>query len=196
MAQPLRLIAGLGNPGAGYKATRHNVGFWFVDALAERAGVSWKAEKRFQGESARVPVSGGELLLLKPMTYMNHSGQSLRAATDFFKIPAAETLVAHDDLDLPAGTVRLKRGGGHGGHNGLRDIHRHFGTPDYMRLRIGIGHPGQAREVIDYVLARPTREEGDAIGDALVRAAEALDLLLREGWDRACTRLHTDPARI
>lgn len=196
MAQPLRLMAGLGNPGAGYHPTRHNVGFWLADRLAEREGASWKAEKRFHGELARLRLPDGELLLLKPMTFMNRSGQAIRTVADFYKIPASEILVAHDELDLPAGTARLKRGGGHGGHNGLRDVHRHLGTPDYLRLRIGIGHPGQAREVIDYVLSKPTRDEAEAIDGALTRTVEALEILMREGWDRACTRLHTDPTRV
>lgn len=196
MSLPIRLIAGLGNPGPGYKATRHNAGFWFVDALAEHAASSWKKESRFSGDVARLPTAAGDLWLLKPDTYMNRSGQAVRALGDFYKISPPEVLVVHDDLDLPAGTARLKRGGGHGGHNGLRDIHRHLGTPDYCRLRIGIGHPGQQQEVLNYVLGKATPDEARAIGDALVRSAEALDTLLTDGWDRACTRLHTDPSRV
>lgn len=196
MTQPIRLIAGLGNPGAGYHATRHNAGFWFVDALAQHVGAPWKKESRFSGETARLQADGHDIWLLKPATFMNCSGQSVRALADFYKIAPHEILAVHDDLDLPAGAARLKRGGGHGGHNGLRDIHRHLGGPDYLRLRVGIGHPGQQQEVMNYVLARPTPEQSRAIGDALVRAAEALDTLLSQGWDRACTQLHTDPARI
>ncbi|MEQ8511342.1 MAG: aminoacyl-tRNA hydrolase [Algiphilus sp.] len=195
MSLPVRLIAGLGNPGPGYAATRHNAGFWFVDALAAHAASSWKAERRFSGETSRLPTAAGDLWLLKPDTFMNRSGQAVRAVCDFYKIAASEVLVVHDDLDLPAGTVRLKRGGGHGGHNGLRDIHRHLGTPDYCRLRVGIGHPGQQQEVLNYVLGKPTAEESRAIGEALVRAAEALDTLLSSGWERACTQLHTAPTQ-
>lgn len=185
------MLAGLGNPGAGYAATRHNAGFWLVDALAHAAAAPWKKESRFHGETTRVRLGGQELWLLKPMNYMNRSGQGVRAMADFYKIAPSEIVVVHDDLDLPPGTARLKRGGGTGGHNGLRDIHRHLGTADFQRVRIGIGHPGQRQEVLDYVLGRPSAEDARAIEDALANALTALEVLLTDGWERACTRLHS-----
>lgn len=188
-----RLVAGLGNPGAGYQATRHNAGFWLVDALAARNGGSWSTQARFQGAVARITIGSQDVWLLKPDTFMNRSGQAIRALADFYKLPPEAILVAHDDLDLPPGTVRLKRAGGHGGHNGLRNIHQHLGSAEYLRLRVGIGHPGHRDGVLNYVLGKPSAADAQAIAAAVDRAAEATELLMRDGWDRACQLLHSPP---
>lgn len=192
-AQEIRLVVGLGNPGADYVSTRHNAGFWFVDELARRAGVQFKPEKKFHGEMARIDIAGQDVRLLKPMTYMNRSGLAIRAAADFLKIPVQAVLVAHDEIDLPPGTMRLKQGGGHGGHNGLRDTHAHMGA-DYLRLRIGVGHPGNASEVVGYVLKRPSKDEEAIILRAIDDAADSFELLLKEGLQKAQTQLHSRTA--
>lgn len=185
----IRLIVGLGNPGPRYAETRHNAGFWFVDRLAaERNGI-FRAESRFEGEVARFTQGGAGCLLLKPLTFMNRSGSAVQKLAAFHRIAPVEILVVHDDLDLPAGTARLKSGGGHGGHNGLRDLHRHLGA-DYARLRIGIGHPGAREAVIGYVLERPTREEEAAMRRAIDLALGLVDDLLAGAWDQAVRRLH------
>ena len=186
---PVRIIAGLGNPGPEHLVTRHNAGFWFVDLLAQRHDVEFRDYRKYSGETARISTCGQEIILLKPTTYMNRSGVSLRLLSDFFKIPAAQILVAHDELDLAVGTVRLKNGGGHGGHNGLRDCITHVGE-DFWRLRIGIGHPGSKSDVLDYVLSWPSRPEEDMILDSITFAADCLPLLLEQGAERAMTRLH------
>ena len=188
--QEIRLVVGLGNPGADYVSTRHNAGFWFVDELARRFGGQFKPEKKFHGEMARIDISGQDIRLLKPMTYMNRSGLAIRAAADFLKIPVQSVLVAHDEIDLPPGTLRLKQGGGHGGHNGLRDTHAHMGA-DYLRLRIGVGHPGNASEVVGYVLKRPSKDEEAIILRAIDDAADSFELLLKEGLQKAQTQLHS-----
>ena len=187
---PLKLIVGLGNPGAEHLMTRHNAGFWFVDALAARLGGHFRSHSRFQGEICRVTLCGSEVTLLKPMTYMNRSGLAIRAATDYNKVAAAETLVVHDELDLPIGEARLKLGGGHGGHNGLRDTITHIG-PDFWRMRIGVGHPGDKSQVIDYVLRRAGREEEDLILAAIGRGLDALPVFMEQGADKAMNGLHT-----
>lgn len=187
----LRAIVGLGNPGPDHAADRHNAGFWYVDALARGGRVPFHAERRFSGDLARLSLAGHDLLLLKPSTFMNRSGQSVQALMTFYKLAPEEVLVVHDELDLPSGTVRLKRGGGHGGHNGLRSLHEHIGE-DYLRLRVGIGHPGHKDRVHDYVLGRATAEQQLAMDEALARAREMLPVLLDQGWDRATQRLHTD----
>ena len=187
---PLRIVVGLGNPGPEHLMTRHNAGFWFVDLLAQRHGGEFRDYRKYSGETARINIAGQELVLLKPTTYMNRSGLSVRQLSDFFKVPAAQILIAHDEMDLPAGTVRLKAGGGHGGHNGLRDCITHIGE-DFWRLRIGIGHPGNKSEVLDYVLSRPSRAEQDMILDSIALAADCLPLLLEQGAERAMTRLHS-----
>ncbi|UCE32537.1 MAG: aminoacyl-tRNA hydrolase [Burkholderiales bacterium] len=196
---PIRLIVGLGNPGPDYEATRHNAGFWFADRTAERLGARFSHQSKFHGELARAGPGHGELWLLKPSTYMNRAGQSVAALARFYRIGAEEILVAHDELDLAPGTVRLKKGGGSGGHNGLRDITACLGTDAYWRLRIGIGHPrtlGLRQPVIDFVLRRPTAEERDAIESVLPRALEVLPLLIEGRPERALTKLHTtDPPR-
>lgn len=162
---PPRLIVGLGNPGGNYEDNRHNVGFWFVDRLARRLRTALAAQGKFFGRIARYD----DLWLLQPTTFMNLSGQSVAALARFYKITADETLVVHDDLDLPPGGIRLKQGGGNGGHNGLKDIQARLSTPDFWRLRLGIGHPGERDEVVDYVLRAPRREEQDLIEQAIDR---------------------------
>lgn len=190
MTDPLKLIVGLGNPGPRYEQTRHNAGFWFVDLLAARAGGRFVLESKYQGELARIVLCGDELRLLKPQTFMNLSGQSAGAVARFFKLTPEQVLVAHDELDLPPGTVRLKRGGGHGGHNGLRDLIRQFGA-DFWRLRIGIGHPGHRDQVTDYVLTRAPAAEETLIRDTLNDAADAVESMLAQGAERAMHRLHS-----
>jgi len=185
----LRIIAGLGNPGPEHQMTRHNAGFWFVDLLARRHGGEFRDYRKYSGETARIKVGEQELVLLKPTTYMNRSGLSIRQLSDFYKVAAAEILVAHDELDLPAGSVRLKFAGGHGGHNGLRDTIAHLGE-SFWRLRLGVGHPGNKAEVIDYVLTRPSKAEEDLILDAVNAAADSLPIILEQGAERAMTKLH------
>ena len=192
---PLRIIVGLGNPGPEHQVTRHNVGFWFVDLLARRHGGEFRDYRKYSGETARVTIEGQELILLKPTTYMNRSGLSVRQISDFYKIVPDDILVAHDELDLPAGSVRLKHGGGHGGHNGLRDTIAHIGE-NFWRLRLGIGHPGSKADVIDYVLTRAPRVEEDVILDAVNTAADAVPLILEQGAERAMTKLHSRAGRI
>jgi PTH1 family peptidyl-tRNA hydrolase len=187
---PLRIIVGLGNPGPEHQITRHNVGFWFVDLLARRHGGEFRDYRKYSGETARVTIDGQELILLKPTTYMNRSGLSVRQISDFYKIVPDDILVAHDELDLPVGSVRLKNGGGHGGHNGLRDTIAHIGE-NFWRLRLGIGHPGIKAEVIDYVLTRAPRAEEDLILEAVATAADSVPLILEQGAERAMTKLHS-----
>lgn len=186
----LRAIVGLGNPGPEHAGDRHNAGFWLLDALAKRERVQFYSERKFQGELARLTVGGQDLLLLKPTTYMNRSGQSVQALMAFYKLVPDEVLIVHDELDLAPGTARLKRGGGHGGHNGLRSLHEHIGA-EYARLRIGIGHPGHKDRVHDYVLGRATVDQAKAMDDALARSLNMLPVLLVDGWDKATQRLHT-----
>jgi PTH1 family peptidyl-tRNA hydrolase len=185
----LKLIVGLGNPGPEHLLTRHNAGFWFVDALASQLGGRFRSHSKFQGDICRVQFAGNDLTLLKPTTYMNRSGLSIRAAFDYMKLTPAEVLVAHDELDLPVGDVRFKLGGGHGGHNGLRDTITHIGA-DFWRLRIGIAHPGDKSEVIDYVLRRAPREEEETILASVQEALEALPVFLEQGSERAMNGLH------
>lgn len=191
MSSPIRLIVGLGNPGAEYAETRHNAGFWLVDRLAQRHGAQFKVESRFHGQCCRICVGGAECWLLKPTTFMNRSGQSVSSLANYFKIPLEEILVAHDELDLAPGAVRLKQGGGHAGHNGLRDIISAMGGRDFWRLRIGIDHPGSARQVVDYVLGRPARDDADAIGGAIDAAEMALPEILAGEFQRVMHRLHS-----
>ncbi|HEU0196874.1 MAG TPA: aminoacyl-tRNA hydrolase [Nevskiaceae bacterium] len=186
----LRAVVGLGNPGADYVRTRHNMGFIFADRLAAQMGTSFRAEKRFHGDLTRGRFAGVELLLLKPGTFMNDSGDAVQPFLAFYKLKPAELLVVHDDLDLPIGTARLKMGGGHGGHNGLRSIHQHIGE-GYLRLRIGIAHPTNRAQVIDYVLGRPSKADTEAITAAMDAGAAALETLLTKGWDKATQQLHT-----
>jgi PTH1 family peptidyl-tRNA hydrolase len=189
---PLQIVVGLGNPGPEHRLTRHNAGFWFVDALAYRLGAQFRSHSRYHGEIAKCSVEGVELVLLKPQTYMNRSGLSIRALMDYVKAPASEVLVVHDELDLPCGVARLKLGGGHGGHNGLRDTITHCG-PDFWRLRLGIDHPGDRSEVIDYVLQRARPAEENAIVDAISAGLDALAVFVRDGAEKAMHKLHSAP---
>ncbi len=190
------LIAGLGNPGPRYDRTRHNAGFWFIERLAERVHAPLKAEKKLHGRAVKTRIDGSDAVLLAPETFMNHSGQALRAAVDFYRIDPGHVLVAYDDLDLPPGTVRLKQGGGHGGHNGLRSAFSHLGTPEFWRLRIGIGHPGLAEQVTPWVLGRASADDERAIVDAIERAVERLPDVLAGRPGEAMKELHArDPAR-
>ena len=177
---PIRLIVGLGNPGREYEATRHNAGAWYVEALARQKGVTLNEEKKYSGLVGSFDYQGDKVWLLIPTTYMNLSGQATSALANFFKIPLSQMLVAHDELDLPPGTIRLKIGGGHGGHNGLRDIvSKHGNQKDFVRLRVGIGHPGAAHLVTPHVLNKPAPAERDkierAIDEALSYSGEILD---------------------
>ena len=189
--QPLKLVVGLGNPGSEYARTRHNAGFWYVDELARRGGGAWRRESRHQCELARVTLAGCELWLMKPGTYMNRSGAAVQSLAAFYRIAPAEMLVVHDDIDLPPGVARLKQGGGHGGHNGVRDVIAQLG-PDFWRLRIGVGHPGDKDQVIDAVLDLATPDEQRLIDAALERAHAALPELLRDGAQPAMSHLHND----
>jgi peptidyl-tRNA hydrolase, PTH1 family len=190
MAAPIQLVVGLGNPGADYVMTRHNAGWWFVDALARAHGGSFGAERKFSGDVCRVSIGGHDLRLLKPTTFMNRSGQSVKALSAYLKVPTEAILVAHDDLDLPFGSVRLKKGGGAGGHNGLKDIIAHLGE-DFVRLRFGIAHPGGSRDVIDYVLERAGREEETVIMEAIGAAVEAMPQLLDGQFEKVMQGLHS-----
>ena len=188
---PVTLLVGLGNPGERYARTRHNAGFWLVDELLRRHGGELRPDRRFHGEVGRIQVAGRELRLLKPTTFMNHSGRAVAAYSRFFRIEPASILVAYDEIDLPPGSVRLKQGGGHGGHNGMRDTVQALGSPDFGRLRLGVGHPGHKDAVIGYVLGIPTAAEQRAIDEAVIASCDALPLLLEGEWDRAFQRLHT-----
>jgi peptidyl-tRNA hydrolase, PTH1 family len=188
---PIALIAGLGNPGPAYEQTRHNAGFWFADEVARRHGGALRPDPKFQAEVTRLSVDGRDCWLLKPMTFMNRSGQSVGAFAAYYRIPPEAILVVHDELDLPPGTVRLKRGGGHGGHNGLRDITSRLGSSDFSRLRIGIGHPGSAAQVVEYVLHRPSREDEESIREAVKVSADTLPLVLAGELEKAMNRLHS-----
>ncbi len=172
MSRPIRLLVGLGNPAPRDARTRHNAGFWFADAVASRWGASFRSQSNFFGDVADCQVGDQRLRLLKPMTYMNNSGRSVAALANFYKLESDEILIAHDEIDLPPGTVRLKRGGGHGGHNGLRDIIPQLGTPDFARLRIGVGHPGNKNAVVGYVLKSAPADEQRAIDDAVALAVD------------------------
>lgn len=185
-----RLLACLGNPGDRYIETRHNAGFWFAEEAARRHGGAFRAESRFQGEVARISVDGYDCRLIKPATYMNHSGRAVAAVARYFDVEPSAILVVHDEIDLPPGQVKLKRGGGHGGHNGLRDLISQLGSADFARVRIGVGHPGNRDDVVPYVLSRPSAEEQRAIEAAIDEAADALPLLMAGEWDRACRGLH------
>lgn len=187
----LRLIVGLGNPGSEHARTRHNAGFWFIDALAEKAGARFGLESKLHGETAKVQIDGQSVWLLKPATYMNASGRSVAAALRYWKIEPEECLLAHDELDLPAGAARLKFDGGHGGQNGLRDSIAHLGHGKFHRLRIGIGHPGHKDKVTPWVLGRPGRDDEAAILRAIDDALGVMPLAVRGDFSEAMKRLHT-----
>ena len=187
----LKAIVGLGNPGKDYERTRHNAGFWFADVLADAHRGSFRAESKFKGTLARVRIGGYEVLLLKPGTYMNRSGEAIQPLAQFYKLAPADILVAHDELDLPVGTMRLKVGGGHGGHNGLRSVHQHLG-PDYLRLRIGVGHPGQKELVMPYLTEqRISKADEELVMRGIEAARDATTLWLTQSWEKAVQQLHS-----
>ncbi|WP_219988658.1 aminoacyl-tRNA hydrolase [Leucothrix pacifica] len=186
----IKLIAGLGNPGTKYDGTRHNAGFWFVDELARRYNGIFKVESRFSGECCKIDIAGSTVWLLKPSTFMNRSGLSVKQLSSFFKISPNEILIAHDELDILPGTVRLKNGGGHGGHNGLRDLHAQIGK-DYWRLRLGIGHPGDAKKVADYVLSRPSASDEIEIRRTIDDAADEIERIVIGDMQKVMNTLHT-----
>ncbi|HET6604463.1 MAG TPA: aminoacyl-tRNA hydrolase [Xanthomonadaceae bacterium] len=187
----LRLIVGLGNPGPEHARNRHNVGFWFADALAQASAVRFGREPRLNGEIARIDCEGTQLLLLKPGTYMNRSGLSVAQTLRYFRFEPEQMLVAHDDLDLPPGTARLKFDGGHGGQNGLRDIFSHLGHGRFHRLRIGIGHPGHKDRVTPWVLGNPGKDDEAALLRAVLDGLDVLPLVVRGELNEAMQRLHT-----
>jgi PTH1 family peptidyl-tRNA hydrolase len=191
--ETIRLIVGLGNPGKEYEKTRHNAGFWWVDAIADDKRATWKKETKFSGWTAKVEEGGVEFTLLKPATFMNESGRSVTAILRFFKIEPGQMLVVHDELDLEPGVIKLKRGGGTGGHNGLTDIGEALGSKDFWRLRIGIGHPGDKDLVADYVLDKPRKVELEAIEPPFERSFDLLPWLAKGKMIDAMTWLHTDP---
>ena len=191
----IKLFVGLGNPGPEYQATRHNAGFWWLDALARELKLALANDKAWHGLAARSTINGQTVWLLKPQTFMNLSGRSVAALARFYKIAPHEILVAHDELDLLPGHIKLKRGGSHAGHNGLRDIHEQLGSDDYWRLRLGIGHPGVKTEVINWVLKKPLAIHQDAIEACIARSLKALPMLLCSEMDKATMLLHTKAPR-
>jgi len=190
MASFLKIIVGLGNPDERHARTLHNAGFWFVDELARRAGERFRYEKRFDAEICRIRIGAQDVWLAKPQSFMNLSGGPVRGMLDYYRLDASELLVAHDEIDLPPGTVRLKLGGGHGGHNGLRDVIQHCGR-DFMRLRLGVGHPGQKDQVTGYVLKRASTDVEAAILRNVDAAADVMPLLVDDGLNAAMKKLHT-----
>ena len=190
MTTHLTMIAGLGNPEERYERTLHNAGFWFVDELARRAGVAFKYEKRFDAEVCKISLVGNDIWLMKPQSYMNLSGGPIRGVLDYYRLRAEKLLVAHDEIDLPTGTVKLKTGGGHGGHNGIRDVIQHCGR-DFARLRLGVGHPGQKDKVTGYVLKKASSDVEAAILKNVDEAADVMDLLVESGLSAAMKKLHT-----
>lgn len=187
----IKLFVGLGNPGPDYEATRHNAGFWWIDALARAWKLQLNVEKGYWGLVARTTIAGQTVWLLEPLTFMNASGKSVAALARFFKIAPAEILVVHDELDIVPGQVKLKFGGSHAGHNGLRDIHAQLGSPDYWRLRLGIGHPGDRAEVIHWVLKKPSLDHRIAIDQCIDRSLKAVPALLAGEMDKATMLIHT-----
>lgn len=190
METHLSIIAGLGNPDDRYARTLHNAGFWFVDAVAAAEGAQFRYEKRFDAELGRITLAGSEVWLVKPQSYMNLSGGPIRAVLDYYRLPVGKLLVAHDEIDLPPGVVRLKMGGGHGGHNGVRDTISHCGA-DFMRLRLGVGHPGTKDKVTGYVLKQGPAETEEAVRHCIARAADILPVLAANGLGKAMNLLHT-----
>ena len=187
----IRLIVGLGNPGADYVDTRHNAGFWLIDDIAAERGLSFRFEKRFNADECKFRADGRDVFLQKPQTFMNRSGQAVAALARYYKIKPEQILVIHDELDLPPGTNRIKQAGGHGGHNGLRDIVNHLGSRDFFRIRVGIGHPGDASQVIDYVLHKPSVAELSAIQSANRDTLAVMPLVIEGRIDKAMQALHT-----
>lgn len=188
----MKLIVGLGNPSKEYEQTRHNAGFWFIDELAWQWKVSLKEDKKYFGEVARVSRAEGDVWLLKPLTFMNLSGKAVGALAQFYKIKPEEILVVHDELDIPCGRIRLKRGGGNGGHNGLKDIQAKLGTADFYRLRLGIDHPGDKALVSAYVLNKPSAEDKQKIDEAIGKSLQGLPLIMEGKWEEATRFLHSN----
>jgi PTH1 family peptidyl-tRNA hydrolase len=188
------IIVGLGNPGPGHAADRHNAGFWLVDRLAAAAGQRFRDESRFSGSLCQIALDGKSVRLVKPGTFMNRSGYCVRQVTDYYQILPGDLLVVHDEVDLPPGTARLKSGGGHGGPNGLRDVITHIGS-EFLRLRLGVGHPGHKDMVADYVLHPPGRDDLALLEDAIAESLRALDIWFSQGFQRAVTYLHTATPR-
>jgi len=187
----IKLLVGLGNPGPEYEDTRHNAGFWLLDAYARELKLSWAIDNSCWGLVARTQFQGHKVWLLKPQTFMNVSGKSVGALARFFKIQPEEILVAHDELDIEPGQVKVKKGGGHAGHNGLRDIHAQLGSSDYWRLRLGVGHPGDKAEVLNWVLKKPSPDHRKALEEAMARCVKALPLLLSGEMEKATALIHT-----
>lgn len=194
MAQGISLVVGLGNPGKTYAETRHNAGFRFIGALLRTAGGSLKPEKRFGGDAGRIELGDRQLWLLMPTTFMNASGEAVAKLARFYKITPENILVVHDEIDLPPGTVRLKSGGGHGGHNGLRDIINKIGSKDFMRLRIGVGHPGAAHQVESYVLKKASQAEQQQIDSAIDASLNQVDEIVRGNFEQVMNDLHSHRA--
>ena len=190
MSAVVTMIAGLGNPDSKYERTLHNAGFWFVDALLRKYGGEFRYDKKFDAEICRIDLQGNEVWLVKPQSFMNLSGGPVRGALDYYRLQPEQLLVAHDEIDLPPGTVRLKLGGGHGGHNGMRDVMRHCGS-DFMRLRIGVGHPGEKSMVTNYVLKKGTADVETAVNKTLDDAVAVMPILVEDGLNAAMKKLHT-----
>ena len=187
----IRMIVGLGNPGADYVDTRHNAGFWLVDRLAADRSLDFRFEKRDNADECKFKAEGRDRYLQKPMTFMNRSGQAVAALARYYKIKTEQVLVIHDELDLPPGTSRIKQGGGHGGHNGLRDIISHLGGNDFFRIRLGIGHPGDSNQVINYVLHKPSATDRNAIEDAIADSLAVMPLIYEGNIEKAMHALHS-----
>ena len=187
----LKVIAGLGNPGPKYAETRHNAGFWFIEEVARKYSASFRPDKKFHGELAKISLEGKDIWLLKPDTFMNRSGFSVKSLLSFYRVTADQLLVAHDEIDLPPGTAKLKTGGGHGGHNGLRDIINQLATKDFHRLRIGVGHPGSKDQVVDYVLHNASRDERALIDADIDAAVAVLPDLACGAFEQAMQKLHS-----
>ncbi len=190
MKNELKIIAGLGNPDDKYEQTLHNAGFWFVDAVARKFGGDFRYDKKFDADIARTRIGGNDVWLLKPQSYMNLSGQPVRGVLDYYRLQPDELLVAHDEIDLPPGTVKLKLGGGHGGHNGIRDVIKHCG-PNFVRLRLGVGHPGEKSKVSGYVLKKGSTDVQSAVERNIDDAIAVLETWMDEGLNAAMKQLHT-----
>ena len=190
MPSAIKLIVGLGNPGPEHLTTRHNAGFWFVDVLASRFSLGFRSEPKFHSEICRLTTAGQDCYLCKPVTYMNLSGQAVQAIVSYYKFSPEEILIVHDEIDLPAGVIRLKQDGGHGGHNGLRDIMEKLGTDNFNRLRIGVGHPGTSDEVVNHVLGRATAQDEEIIMQGIAAAMDLVPLILAGELQKAMNKLH------
>lgn len=190
MSAVVTMIAGLGNPDSKYERTLHNAGFWFVDALARKYGGDFRYDKKFDADICRIDMHGNEVWLVKPQSYMNLSGGPVRGVLDYYRLQPEQLLVAHDEIDLPPGTVRLKLGGGHGGHNGMRDLIQHCG-PDFMRLRVGVGHPGEKSKVTNYVLKKGSADVEAAVESTVDDAVAVMPILIEDGLNAAMKKLHT-----